>query len=238
MTEERDIKQDLKPSVGDYAHVGVRAGLSMAPFVGGPLTEFFSMIIAPPLEKRRDEWFIEIFGRLKQLEERVEGFKIENLAQNENFISILLYATQVAMRTHQREKLDALRNAVINAAIRLTVDENLQLMFLNLVDRYTSWHLILLQFLVDPREYGKSHGIEYPFWSIGGLGNVIEATFKELRAKQDFYDQIIKEMISDGLLQDGSYLHGGMTESGMFASRITERGKQFLKFISNPNVGD
>jgi hypothetical protein len=227
-----DIKKDLALSAGDYAHAGIKAGLSTAPFLGGPLAEFFSLVVAPPLETRRTDWLIDIFTRLKQLEEKIEGFKIENLAKNEVFISTLLYATQAAMRTHQREKLEALRNAVIYSAIRPTIDENLQLMFLNLVDRYTRWHLILLQFSDNPRGYGKDHGIQYPMWSSGGFGDVIEFTFKELKAKQNFYDQIIKEMISDGLLQEGSYLHGGMSENGMFESRTTEIGKQFLAFIS------
>lgn len=232
MTKKRDIEKDLEPSLGDYSHAGVRAGLSTAPYLGGPLTEFFSMVIAPPLEKRRDAWMIEIFTRLKKLEEQVEGFKIENLAQNDIFISTLFYASTVAMRTHQQEKLDALRNAVINSAIQPTIDENLQLMFLNLVDSYTPWHLILLQFFVNPKEYGRDHNIKYPEFYMGGLDTVIELTFSDLKGKEKFYVQIIKELISNGLLQPGEYYQGGMSEQGMFASRISDMGKQFLQFIS------
>jgi len=259
MTEERDIKEDLKPSVGDYAHAGVRAGLSTVPLVGGPLAEFFSVVIAPPLEKRRDEWLREIFARLIKLEEQVEGFKIENLAQNEIFISTLFYATQAAMRTHQREKIDALKNAVINSALRPTVDENLQLMFLNFIDRYTPWHLHILLLLDNPRSYGESHGIKYPSrTSVENLGTVIELTFPELNKKQEFYDQIVKEMISNGLLQQPTKPNpyergesrvteidlkvlqqpGNISGQGMFASRTTDMGKQFLKFIGNLPVVD
>ncbi|MFA4825128.1 MAG: hypothetical protein WC593_08210 [Methanoregula sp.] len=255
MTEERDIEEDLKPNFGDYAHAGVRAGLSTAPFVGGPLAEFFAMVIAPPLEKRRDAWLIEIFTRLKKLEEEIDGFKIENLTTNENFISTLFYATQIAMRTHQQEKLEALRNAVINSISIPTIDENLQLIFLNLIDRYTPWHLVILQFLDNPHQYGESHGIKYPNpTSFDNLRTVIELTFPELNKKQEFYDQIVKEMISDGLLQQpkkpnpydsgemkvteinlGGFLPpGNILWQGMFASRTTEMGKQFLEFISDP----
>ena len=35
-----DINKDLEMSVGDYAHAGVKAALSTAPFLGGPLAEF------------------------------------------------------------------------------------------------------------------------------------------------------------------------------------------------------
>lgn len=234
MTGEKspDIKKDLAPSAGDYAHAGIRAGLSTAPFLGGPLAEFFSMVIAPPLEQRRDAWMVEIYSQLKQLEEKVEGFRIENLAQNEVFISTLLSATQVAMRTHQGEKLTALRNAVINSAIRPSVDENLQLMFLNLIDRYTRWHLIILHFLEDPREYGKRNSISYPSWSMGGTSTVLEFAIPELKGRRAFYDQIVKELFSDGLLNSDTFMHTTMTDQGMFASRTTEMGKQFLDFIS------
>ena len=228
----KDIEEDLALSVGDYAHAGVRAGLSTAPFLGGPLAEFFSMIITPPLEKRRTDWLIDIFTRLKQLEEKVEGFKIENLAENEIFISTLLYATQVAMRTHLREKLDALKNAVINSAVKLPIDENLQLIFLNLVDRYTPWHLIILHFLDDPRKYGVRNNISYPSWSMGGTSAVLEFAMPELKGKRDFYDQIVRELFSNGLLNSDTFLHTTMTDQGMFASRTTAMGKQFLAFIS------
>ncbi len=233
-TEEtpEDIKKDLEPSIGDYAHAGIRAGLSTAPFLGGPLAEFFSLVISPPLEKRRTAWLIEIFSRLKKLEEKVEGFKIENLTQNEVFISTLLYATQAAMRTHQDEKLAALRNAVINSAIRPSLDENLQLMFLNLVDRYTRWHLIILQFLNDPRQYGIDHKITFPSWSMGGTARVLEHAIPELKGKRGFYDQIVKELYSNGLLNSETFLHTTMTEEGMFESRATDMGKQYLDFIS------
>ncbi|MDI6720668.1 MAG: hypothetical protein QMD46_13775, partial [Methanomicrobiales archaeon] len=166
----KDIEKDLEYSAGDYAHAGFKAGLSLAPVLGGSLAEFFSMVIAPPIEKRREAWLVEIHSRLKLLENKVEGFKIENLAQNEQFISILLYATQAAMRTHQQEKLDAFRNMVVNSALRPTIDENLQLVFLNLVDRYTPWHLVILKFADNPRQYGESLGINYPNWGMGSLG--------------------------------------------------------------------
>ncbi|PWR72560.1 hypothetical protein [Methanospirillum lacunae] len=61
MSEKKDIREDLAPSYGDYAHAGVKAGLSFVPVIGGPISEFFSMVIAPPLEKRRDEWMTTIY---------------------------------------------------------------------------------------------------------------------------------------------------------------------------------
>jgi len=243
MTKERDIEKDLKPSVGDYAHGGMRAGLSMPPFLGGPLKEFFSMVIAPPLERRRNEWLIEIYNRLQLLEKTSDKFKPENLVKNENFFSIFLQATQIAMRTHQSEKLEALRNTVTNSVLMPTVDENLQMIFLNFIDRYTPWHLKLLQFADNPHQYAECHRIEYSYYfnmpsydrqgTVITLGSIIESIFPELEEKEKFYDLIIKELISNGLLHEEQYLTTRITESCMLVSRTTTMGKQFLQFISN-----
>ena len=238
MTEKRDIEKDLQLSTEDYVHIGTKAGLSTLPGIGGIVAEYFSTLVPPAIQKRRDEWLIELYHRLKALERKIEGFQVENLAENENFISTLIQATQIALKTHDKEKIECLRNAVINSLSTASIDESEQMIFLNLVDRYSPWHLKILHFLADPREYGKVHGIKYPQWSMGGLGTVIEFTFPELKNKQSLYDQIVEQMISDGLLQKGAYLHGGMTENGMFASRITDMGKAFLMFISNPLAAD
>ncbi|NVO65827.1 hypothetical protein [Methanofollis tationis] len=218
MDNERDIETDLKLSSGDYVHKGVKVALSAIPFVGSPISEFFSVVIAPPLEKRRTEWLIEIYQRLQYLEETVVGLKIERLAENENFISTLFYATTIAMRTHQHEKIEALRNAVTNTLIMPDVDANLQLIFINFVDRYTPWHLIILKFLDDPRKFGENRKIKYPNWSMGGSATVLEHTFPELKGRRGFYDQIVNDLYSNGLINSDSFLHTTMTEQGMFAS--------------------
>ncbi len=232
MTNEKNIEEDLKPSTGDYVYQGVKAGLSTIPVYGGAVTNLLSNIIPAPLERRRTKWFLDFDKRLQLLEEKVEGFSSKGLAENEIFISMFLYATNIAIRTHQEAKLEALRNAVINSILHPEIDESLQQMFLNLVDRYTPWHLVLIQYLDDPRKYGENRGIKYPSWSAGGGASVLEVTFPELKNKRNFYDQIVKELFSDGLLNSDTFLHTTMTEQGMFASRTTEMGKAFLAFIT------
>jgi hypothetical protein len=102
---------------GDVAQEIVKAAISAAPLVGGPAAEIFGMVIAPPLQRRQAAWMDEVAEGLKQLEGKVEGFKIENLKENEQFVSTVLAATQAAIRTHQQEKREALRNAVLNVAV-------------------------------------------------------------------------------------------------------------------------
>lgn len=227
MDKEQDIVKDLEPSSGDYAHAGVRAGLSVIPCVGGPLTEFFSMVIAPPLEQRRDAWMIEIFTRLKMLEGRVDGFRIENLAQNKNFISTFFYATQAAMRTHQQEKLEALRNVVINSAKCSSINENMQFIFLTLVDRYSPLHLKLLTLFTEPKNYRyiKKTQMSFPDYYLDApylIENV-----PELDKRPDLLKLIMNELQSDGLLQTKELQGRQYVEH-----RVSPFGMEFLNFIT------
>lgn len=232
MEEGRDIRKDLELSSGDYAHAGVKAGLSTIPYLGGSIAEFFSFVISPPLVKRRDEWLIVIYDRLVSLEENIEGFNIANLSENENFISMLLYATQIAMRTREKEKLEALKNVVVNSILVPEIDENMQQIFLNIVDRYTPWHLLILNCLNDPRKFCEEKGINYSCSIVGSKSSMLECANPELRGRQEFYDQIIKDLYYNGLINLDS-LHTNMSENGVFQSNTTKMGKEFLRFIQS-----
>lgn len=75
-----------------------------------------------------------IAERLYELEKKVNGFRIESLKENQVFLTTVMHATTAALRNHQKEKLEALQNAVLNSAMNIDVDENLQLLFWDLVD--------------------------------------------------------------------------------------------------------
>jgi hypothetical protein len=227
------MKEKPKLSKSDIAHKIVKAGLSAIPLAGGPAAELFNAIISPPLAKRRDKWIESIAEGLKELEEKIDGFKIESLQDNEMFITTVMHASQAAIRNHQKEKLEALRNAVLNSTSPNAPQEDLQLMFLNWVDELTTWHLRILKFLEDPKGWAQKYGITLPDRMMGAPAHALEDAFQDLRGQRDFYDQIIKELYSKGLTHIES-LHVTMTGQGMYASRTTDMGKQFLQFITSP----
>lgn len=112
-------KQTLPPTstkreVGTATAKGV---LSAIPFVGGTAAEFLGLYLAAPVAHRRDAWLQDLAIRLGELEGQISGFHLDTLADNEQFVSATLQATQAALRTHQKEKLEALRNAVLNTAV-------------------------------------------------------------------------------------------------------------------------
>lgn len=227
-----DIRKDLSNSVGDYAHSAVKTALAAIPFLGGPASELFSLIIAPPVSKRRDEWMIRIADKLEELC-KSRMLEPQTLVENELFITTVLQATQSAVRNHQEEKLTALQNAVLNSATGIAIEENVQLMFLSLIDTLTPWHLRVLSFFRNPHAFFKQNNKVPPNLYMGSPAAVLEAAYPELHGKKEFYNIIVKDLYNNGLLGVES-LNGSMTESGTMAPRNTEFGNLFLSYITAP----
>jgi len=141
-----------KRSKGDIAHSVVKAALGSIPVGGNAAAEFFQLLVTPPLEKRRDEWIAEVGARLQELE--TKGISLDSLQANEQFISTLMQATQLALRTHQNEMREALRNAVQNSARPGAPDDSEQQIFLNFVDSFTEWHIRILRLFRAPPSAG------------------------------------------------------------------------------------
>jgi hypothetical protein len=92
-------------SKGDVAHSVAKAGLAVIPVLGGAAVELFQNVVQPPLEKRRAAWMAQVGEKLQELEEK--GLDLNVLQENEQFISAVMYASQLAIRTHNEEKLKA-----------------------------------------------------------------------------------------------------------------------------------
>jgi hypothetical protein len=227
-----DIKRDLKNSIGDHVHTIVKTGLSALPFgVGGVAAELFSFLIEPPISKRRDKWLVQLAEGLEELRHKQPGFDLDSLRENEIFITSVLHATQAAIRNHHEEKLLALRNTVLNSAIQVELDESMQLMFINMIDTMTPWHLKILLYFQDPAEWFVRNQKEIP--NAGTPSQALEAAFTELRGRRSFYDIIIKDLNNQGLLNIDS-LHVMMTSHGTIAKRTSPFGDSFVSYVSSP----
>ena len=140
-----------KPALGDALHTIAKAGISGIPVLGGPAAEVFAALLRPPLAKRMDEWMESVCAAIQELQRCVKGLSVESLQDNPSFISAVQHATQIAMRSHQKEKLEALRNSLMNVATRREPNEEIQSFYLNLIDMFTPSHLRVLELFVNPR---------------------------------------------------------------------------------------
>jgi hypothetical protein len=220
----------LKESAGDYAYTtGINLlSLALSAFIPGGqiIAALVGVKQLSPIWKRLDKWMVDIQESLDQLKD--SGFKTEDLATNEAFVTFVLQATQVAMRTHQREKLDALRNAVMNSARASAPGDDVQLMFLNFVDIFTVWHLKALQYYIKKRTH-KFTIREFLANSGQAPNPSLVKSFPELKEQEPFADQVVRDLLNHGLLS-----------SKAAVTIITPFGLQFLVFISNstPDEGD
>jgi len=94
--------------------------------------------------------------------------------------------------------------------------------------------LRILQFFDNPKEWGQQHGVSCSEHSLtNSLSHILEEAFTGLKGKQDLYNLFTQDLFSHGLMNTES-LHTTMTPSGVFVSRTTDMGKQFLTFITSP----
>lgn len=222
-----------KESVEDYGHAVMRASLGAIPFGGTAAIEIFNRVIIPPIEKRRDEWRQMVGEKLNQMEAK-GGIELERLANNEVFATTIMQASQIAIRNHHREKLEALRNAVVNAALPNPPDESKQLIFLNLIDSFTVWHIRILRLFQNPRLWFDSNNKLAPSFGISSsLSALLVAAYPEMEDQRALYDLIANELEAKGLFSGGS-MHSMMSANGAFEKRTTSLGNQFLRFITDP----
>ncbi len=222
-----------KAGSGDVGYALVKAGISSLPIAGAPASELLGLIVAPPLEKRRLEWMERVGTGLIDLEQKM-GVVLQQLQENDKFIDAAMDATQIALRTSQNEKLEALRNALLNVALPHSPEESLQKMFFSFIDMFSVFHIRLLELFQNPRKWFQKHGMQYPnIVMSGALSDLIEVAFPMLRNEREFYDQIWKDLYLRGLVSTEG-LHTMMTASGVEAKRTTGIGDAFINFISNP----
>jgi len=213
-----------KKTTGDLAHTAAKTAIATIPVIGGIAAELFQQVVTPPLDRRRQAWMEEIAEGLEKLEEN-ERIQIKELSNNDQFVSSLMQASQIAMRTHNEEKRTALRNAALNASLPTAPEDAIQQMFLNFIDFFTEWHLRILKLVQAPPKL--------PGVTMGGMELILAKGYPELKGRQVFCDQIWRDLWSRGLVSSDS-LRGMTSVHGLEAKRTTEFGDKFLEFIATP----
>jgi hypothetical protein len=137
----------------------------------------------------------------------------------------------VATNITRSEKLEALRDAVLNPASSPLIEEDVQRVFLNFADELTPWHLRVLKFLYNPEEWLRRSAIPVPKNALGTALSVFFTAFPELEKREAFARQLLRDLSARGLASDWESMTIITGRSGMFASHTTSLGKQFLDFV-------
>lgn len=161
------------------------------------------------------------------------GVDIDRLQDDDKFVDCVFQATMAALNTGSQQKRQALQNAVANAAACQSVDASRQQVFLTLINDLTELHLALLAFAHDPPGWLKSQGKPLPELTMGSISHLITTGFPSLSNDSSYRDKLWRDLYDAGLIGIDSTLTM-MSHSGIYASRTTPFGKQFLDFIESP----
>jgi hypothetical protein len=223
------------PAAGTAREVAERTAealLNLVPIAGGTLAVLFSALAGRKLQKRRDAWLRELAEVVQRLSDH--GLDPEALADNDLFVDAVVTTSRMIEHTHQEEKVQALRNAVLNSVAPDAPDADTQAIFLDLLDRFTPSHLRILTYLDDPPGWFKSHGLQPPQGIMAGsrlLG--VKAGLPEMAERDDFVNLLVSELGRAGFLKV-STLSGMVSGSAIMDALTSEFGKQFLRYVTVP----
>jgi len=208
------------------------AGLAAIPYAGGSLSVLYRLL-GTGLEKRRETWERELVDALNDVIRRVEGLGLADLADNEQFLDAVAAASAAALATADQDKLAALRNAVLNTAIPSDLGPATQAIFMTHVRDFTPFHLRVLKLLdaqyqwLEERGYAKQWpGPDTP------IARAVAIGLPELEGEGELARQLGNDLDAAGLAQVGKYW--GKPFGGTTPALVTERGKAFLRFITDP----
>ncbi|PZG01481.1 hypothetical protein C1I99_07110 [Micromonospora deserti] len=164
------------------------------------------------------------------LEEQIGDFA--ELTSEDAFMDALTTAAQIADRTSRAEKLEALRNAVVNSVMPDAPDVDTQQLFFEMIDRFTPTHVRMLTLLSDPPGWFDRHGMPRPGISMGPKTAIIEAGMPELAGRRDLIDRYAGALTVAGLINQS--ISGIMSAGGLWVPATAPLGIEFLAFVADP----
>ncbi|MCX3264507.1 hypothetical protein [Pedobacter agri] len=224
---EKDINDS---TIGDVAYSTVRGAINMIPVIGPLAAELFNTVVTPPLDRRRAEWMNDIAERLKNLEES-SALNLDDLANNEQFIDTIIQATNLAIRTSEEDKLNAFKNAVINTALHHSPDKTKSHIFLTQLNNFTTWHITILKYLDDPKEWFTINNMVPQNLMMGSISSHLLKAFDQLQGNLDLLNIIWQDLNSAGFINTSNF-STMMSGDGTLSRRTTEMGREFLNFIT------
>jgi hypothetical protein len=232
-------KKELQPDGFDGAITVAATALGVVPIAGSTLASLLMAAVGSGLGRRRDRFIILLAEQLNILfTEQKTRLDAKELFEDEQFVTVVAQATDIAVRNHQKEKIDALRNATINTALPSELPDDEQLLFVSWIDDLTALHIRILTFSQNPRNWMDANELK-PRSVRDQLFIDPDAVISRLAVDPDLYDQIIRDLIARGLIQNDPIhqINSMSSNDRLDFSYLTEMGKRMLNFLSQPVVG-
>ena len=217
-----------KSSIGEHFLNVFRAGLSTAPFTGG-IASLMTDYIPSGKQKRLEELAKKTAEDLEALQDKIDTDRIKSDEYAHIFETSLRYASM----EYRKEKLDAYRAILVNSLHKTTTLDTEKEYFLDMVNKLSVIHILLLNFLSDPKKYCHENNI--PESKIQGGYNLFMAVIFP-KTYLDTIKLAFGELFSMGLINVDKNAFGTMTSSqgfGLLNHVMSDLGTRFVKFISS-----
>lgn len=180
-----------KKVLGEVAEITAKTLVSTIPVGGTLVTCIWDSIKANAANRRMEDWKNQVEEKLCDLK-----LSLDDIGNNELFASAMMKATDIAIKTAEDEKRQYLASAVKNSAMA-SIDESVMMIYLDLLDKYTLWHIRILHLFRNPKAFDQVHvdGI-----MMGSSSIVVEQVYPEIAREKELLDKIVKDLQNDGMM--------------------------------------
>jgi len=214
--------EELIPPKPDNEHKGQQLSkgvLSGIPFAGGFAGELLDMVWRTGYEKRLSEWRTDISIALSR---KFDETNISTLIEDEEFQSLLAESTIIAIKNHQEDKLNAIKNLLVNSTSS-PVNYDFKKLFLNYLDQFTMYHLRTIGHIYENLKPGNKKFLSQN----DHIGKILDEVFygdEELRG------QVFEELMAvKGLITKKQGPFAEYNTTTYYA--LTTLGQKFIKLV-------
>lgn len=211
-------------TIGDHFYGALAVGLNAVPYVGGSLAEALEYIFGSPLQRRRDAFFRTLGEAVVEIQKR--GITVEQLTQNDDFVSAAMRAGVIAVGQHIEEKLEMLKACLVNQALPHVLSDLIAARFLELVNELEVQHIMVLRYADAPEQWYTDHGLPLARMP-GSRQQVFEQA--ELGLDPNEREFIASELHLRRLTSPT--LGNVVTGDDLYRPWITDLGHEFLNWI-------
>ncbi|MEG4397262.1 hypothetical protein [Microcoleus sp. BROC3] len=178
---EEKLKVVIDSNNYDKNYNVAKALVSSVPAIGSLVVPFVENYIVPPATQRLHIFLGSLVRELEQIKSKIESVNFETPV----FQTTFMQACQIAARTHKEQKLEALKNAVLNSSIPRSLEDDVLAMFLNWIDGFTALHISTLKHLHYLDRYAQEE---------------LHTYFPLLEQNRAIYNQVLKDLADRSLI--------------------------------------
>jgi hypothetical protein len=221
-----------KRTNADFAHAGASmlvSGASAAASIltGSPIvgaSEMFSFLFASPFEKRREQWMESVTEIVREIQNK-RLIALESLRDNEEFQTLFMQASQIAIRTHLKEKRELLLGSLVDFIEQKHVF-NVTSSYLTIIEQLQPEHIQVLLKLesVESATIFSNKNAFYAFVSEAFVPSVEQPFLEGLVSGLAQYGLAINSQVDEST--DGALLY-----TPYYHYMLSSFGRKFLEYI-------